>query len=198
MMMKKFLLLTLFFGSISVIMSSCSKDDDKNEPIVAVTNTILTDASFMGSYDYFSFEQNKQVDRSEAGTTNWDFGMLFINMVVNSGSRGPGNAGVQILTTAFDELSEAPETGYVAEGSASEPAVKTEDWGVYNPVQRSFTPIAGKVFVFRTAKGNYAKMEMLKAEPTNDNGEVVVPPTVPTKIKYTFRYAYQPNGSRKF
>lgn len=191
-----FFILTLsLFG---YIMTSCSKDEDKNEPLAAVTNSILTDASFMGSYDYFSFEQNKQLDRSQANTTNWDFGLLFINMVVNSGTRGPGNAGVQILTAAFDEVTEAPESGYITEGSASEPSIKTEEWGVYNPVQRTFTPIAGKIFVFRTVNGKYAKMEMLKAEPTNDNGQVVTPPEVPTKIKYTFRYVYQPDGSRKF
>ena len=197
-MMKKFFTMSFAIITVGLMMSSCSKDDNTNEPIVAVTNTILTDASFMGGFDYFSFEQDKQVERSEASTTNWDFGLLFINMKINSGVGGPGNAAVQILTTAFDDLTEAPETGYNTEISATEPAVKTEDWGVYNPVQRSFTPIAGKVFVFRTAKGNYAKMEMLKAEPTNDNGDVVTPPTIPTKIKYTFRYVYQPDGSRKF
>lgn len=197
-MLNKSFITILTLSLFGFTMNSCSKDKDTNEPLEAVTASILTDASFMGSYDYFSFEQNKQLDRSEANSTNWDFGLLFINMIINNGTRGPGKAGVQILNAAFDEVTEAPESGYITEDSASEPSIKTEEWGVYNPVQRTFTPIAGKIFVFITAKGKYAKMEMLKAEPTNDNGQVVTPPEVPTKIKYTFRYVYQPDGSRKF
>jgi hypothetical protein len=52
--------------------------------------------------------------------------------------------------------------------------------------------------VFRTATNKYAKLEVLSADPADDNGNLVVPPTRPTKIKYRIRFAYQPDGTKKF
>jgi len=39
--------------------------------------------------------------------------------------------------------------------------LKTEAGYDYNPTTHSFVPKAGKVFIFRTADGHYAKMELL-------------------------------------
>jgi hypothetical protein len=39
---------------------------------------------------------------------------------------------------------------------------------------------------------------MLTADPTDDNGNAVIPPTRPTKIKYKLRKAVQLDGTRNF
>ena len=69
---------------------------------------------------------------------------------------------------------------------------KTDPWYDYNLTTHSFVPKAGKVFLFRTADGHYAKMELL-----NVGYEPFVGP-VPVRLIYTFRYTYQPNNSNTF
>lgn len=194
MILKNFLYLSLFFV-LGFGMSSCEKE---YVPTVAKTTDILTDVNPQtGNFTYFSFKNGAVVANSEAQTTNWDFGIKFTTFNVNSGISGPGDAGVLIQTGVFDEILEAPETGYL-EDQTGNLAIKDAEWYDYNPVNHTFAPKAGKVFIFRTADGKYAKMELLSAIPTDSNGNTVTPPTFPTKIKYTLRYAYQSDGSRKF
>jgi hypothetical protein len=180
--------------------TACSKDEKDSEPIDATETSIFVSSNFMnpGPPVLFSFETGATVESSEFATTNWDFGMVLISILVNGGPAAVGDAGVQILNGVFDEILEAPEDGYLQDQSPANPAIATEEWGVYNPQARSFSPIAGKVFVFRTAKGNYAKMEFTKVDPVDDNGNVVVPPVVPTQFKYSLRYVHQADGSRSF
>jgi hypothetical protein len=62
------------------------------------------------------------------------------------------------------------------------------------------TPAAGRVLVIRTATGKFAKIEILNyykggvtPDATASNADKL------TKQRYyTFRYAYQPNGSKTF
>jgi hypothetical protein len=180
--------------------SSCSKDDDASTPIDATETDIFVSSNFMnpGPPVLFSFETGATVASTAFPTTNWDFGMVLISILVNGGPTAVGDAGVQILDGVFDEILEAPEEGYKQDESPLSPAIATEEWGVYNPQARSFTPIAGKVFVFKTAKGNFAKMEFTKVDPVDDNGNVVIPPVVPTQFKYSLRYVHQADGSRSF
>jgi hypothetical protein len=195
MMKTNFFFLTLLF-TIGLSISSCTKEKDP-EPIEAITVELSAAASPFGPYALFSFEKGGSVSASEMPTSNWDLGMRLTTMIVNSGSSGTGDAGVIIQNGIFDKISEAPESGYLTD-EVGNLAVKDAAWYDYNPVTHTFAPKAGVVFIFRTAKGNYAKMEVIKADPTDDQGNIVVPPTVPTKIRYTLRYVYQEDGSRKF
>ena len=189
-----FLLLTATF----LLSAGCKKEVDK-VPLAAVTGTYLVNGANEGNFGLFSFEQNALADNGVDSISNkWDFGLRFATMITNSGISGPGNAGAIVQTAVFDDVTEAPESGYRTDLAVGDLAVKDSDWYDYNPVTRSFSPRAGQVIIMRTGSGKYAKMEVLKAEPTDDNGEIVVPPTRPTKIKYTIRYVYQPNGTREF
>lgn len=149
-----------------------------------------------GNHNFFSFALKSELPLSDSLTTKWDFAMRFEKIIVNSGISGPGQAGVQIINQPFDLVNEAPQNGYKYDTTASQLAVKGADWYIYNSATRTFSPIAGRTFVFRTATNKYAKLEILTAEPTDDNGNPVIPPTRPTKIKYKIRFAYQPDGSR--
>jgi hypothetical protein len=190
--LSSLLLLALILGS-----TSCNKDDDDNQPLEAVTLDLLVDSKVDGDFSLFSFEQGEVVSGAELPTNNWDFGLRLTTFITNGGVSGPGQGGALVLNGVFDEITEAPAEGYRVDAQG-DLAITDGSWYDYNPVTRAFAPKAGVVFVFRTAKGNYAKMELIKADPTDDNGTVVTPPTVPTKIKYTLRYVYQGNGSRNF
>lgn len=195
-MMKTNFFFLIALLALGLSLNSCTKDEDP-EPLEALTIELSAAASPFGPYSLFSFEKGGSVSAAEMSTVNWDLGMRLTTMILNSGSSGTGEAGVIIKNGIFNEILEAPESGYLTDEEGNL-AVKDADWYDYNPVAHTFAPKAGKVFIFRTAKGNYAKMEVIKADPTDDEGNIVVPPTVPTKIRYTIRYVYQEDGSRSF
>jgi len=71
---------------------------------------------------------------------------------------------------------------------------------VYSPVSMLITPIPGRVLVFKTAKGKYAKVEI-----QNYYKGGVTPAATATdaeKLKnqryYSFRFAYQSDGTMNF
>lgn len=194
-MFKSIILKTFIVVSVFTMLA-CDKAEELVQPLNTVNKEILVSASDQGAFTLFSFETGTIINNSLLQTTDWDFGLKLITFTVNSGVSGPGNAGVIIQDGVLDNVKNAPTTGYKTDAQGSL-AIKDE-WYDYNSTTRSFTPKAGKVFIFKTAKGKYAKMEILKGDPTDDNGTVVVPPARPTKIKYTLRYVYQPNGTLVF
>jgi hypothetical protein len=187
--------LSILAAAVFLFMS-CKKDKTPLAAVASQIDFLVNGNPTGGSYNFFSFSEGKQISVSDSATNKWDFAMRFETMIVNSGVSGPGEAGVQVISTPFDQILEAPESGYKFDTTASKKAVKGTDWYSYNPQTRVFSPIAGRTFVFRTAHGKYAKMEILSALPADDNGNLVVPPTRPTKIKYKIRIAYQWDGSR--
>jgi len=152
----------------------------------------------MGDKKLFSFKSGAEVPATDSASHKWDFSMRFEKVFVNSHASGPGNAGVQILNMPFEDVKMAPEAGYAYDTSGSQLAIKGSDWYIYNPTDHSFSPKAGKTFVFRTADDKYAKMEMIQAQPVDADGNLVTPPTLPTQIKYELRYTYQPDGTKNF
>lgn len=187
-------------SAMALFAASCDKGDDPvNVPTSTKTAYITTKvAPVPGQKVGFNFATDAEVKTIDSAATNWDFSMAFTTMRINSNASGVGNAGVQILDIPYSTITSAPETGYAYDTTATKLAVKGSAWYTYNPTTHSFAPIAGKTFVFKTANGKYAKMEVLEALPVDDSGNVVTPPTVPTQIKYKFNYNYQPNGTRNF
>ncbi len=184
---------------LAVLFVSCKKEDTPPTPVVVNTKDFLVNGSATGgNYNFFKFETSSELPSSDSATNKWDFAMRFETFIVNSNASGPGTAAVQVLNQPFDAVAVAPATGYRFDTTSSQKAIKGADWYTYNPTTRSFSPIAGKTFVFRTATGKYAKLEVLTADPTDDAGNLVTPPTRPTKIKYRIRVAYQANGSTTF
>lgn len=181
---------TMFFAA-------CNDDDQPQIPLDAITTSILVNATNEGNFTFFSFDKGATVPVTDSASNRWDFGLRFTTFLFNSGSSGPGTAGVQVITGAFNDIREAPESGYKTDAPGNL-AVKDDDWFIYNSATRTFSPKAGQVFLIKTAQNKYAKMEILQADPTDNNGNLVTPPNRPTKIKYTFRYVYQPSGARSF
>jgi HmuY protein len=195
--MKLFKFLVVF--GLFIGFTSCEKDPLTQPKIDATTTELLVSANPAGTeFTLFSFADGKTILGTDKQSDKWDIGLKDITFAVNSGLSGPGKGGAIIVTDVFDNVLEAPETGYKIDNSASDLAISGTAWYDYNSTTRAFTPKAGVVFIIKTAKGNFAKMEVVKADPADDAGKIVVPPTRPTKYKYTIRYVYQPNGKRFF
>jgi len=189
----------IFAVLMIVVFASCKKDKTNPTPSKVDTKDFLVNGNPAGgNYNFFSFENATEVTQVDSASTKWDFAIRFETFIVNSNASGPGNAGVQIFNQPFEAITTAPSTSYRYDTTVSQKAIKGGDWYTYNPTTRSFSPIAGKTFVFRTATGKYAKLEMISADPADDLGNPVVPPTRPTKIKYKIRVAYQGDGSQAF
>lgn len=185
--------------ALAVSLVACDKKDTPPAPAVVSTRDFLVNGSPSGgNYNFFRLENSSEIPFADSNTVRWDFAMRFETFIVNSNASGPGQAGVQVINQPFDAVTTAPETGYRYDTSAAQKAIKGSDWYTYNAATRTFAPIAGKTFVFRTATGQYAKLEILSADPADDFGNLVTPPTRPTKIKYRIRSAYQGNGTRQF
>jgi hypothetical protein len=195
--MKKFNQILVIILSLSLF-AGCEKE---KQPIPAKVNSLtflVNGSATTGSHNFFSFAKGAEVSVADSTSVGWDFAMRFEAFLINNTSSGPGNAGVLILSQPFDSVLTAPLSGYKTDTSLAQRAIKPADWYVYNSVTRTFAPIAGRTFVFRTAQSRYAKMEILTADPSDNNGNPVVPPTRPTRIKYSIRIAYQPDGSGNF
>ncbi len=185
----------IIFGSVllTLIFAACTKKDNTVVlPTTVKTKNITVNFSPTSTFTFFSFRDTTIVANSDSATAKWDFGLRLTTFLVNSYASGPGNAAVILQDGIYDNVTEAPAAGYAYDTTSSQKAIKDGSWYDYNPTTHSFVPKAGKVFIFRTADGHYAKMELLGVSYEPFAGPV------PVRLIYNFRYTYQPNNSNKF
>ena len=199
-------ILSLSVLAASVFLSSCGEDDPKPELVATVISNLPADPATgfdpttgqplgtTGKYKFFSFSAGNVVANTDSATNKWDLGFRGTTIIVNSGVSGPGSAAAQVYTGIFAELDTAPDAGYNVDGATR--AIPTGSGnGWYNATTTQptiITPIAGRFIVLKTAEGKFAKMEILsyyKDAPATPAG------TEPARY-YTFRYIYQPDGSK--
>ncbi len=211
--LKPFLLLLI----LSSILFSCTKEETTIEfPVTAITvsnlpaDTVLginavTGMPFSaGKYTFYSLERNAIVPNADSASTKWDLAFAGTKILINGGTSGTGLGGAFIYTGLFDNVKtisndsvfktdNAPASFAVTYGSG-------KGWYVYDQLTSLVTPLAGRVLVIRTASGKYAKLEIINYY----KGGVTLPITASDNDKlskqryYTFRYTYQPNGSKTF
>ncbi|MEO9210527.1 MAG: HmuY family protein [Ginsengibacter sp.] len=188
----------LIFG-----ISSCKKDTPATPPTPAVYSTADLSVPFnpSSSFVFFSFKNGAVVASTDSATTKWDIGVRYVDIILNSHSSGPGNAGVitqmvNISTnTTFDSLKEAPTTGYAYDTTSTSRAINTDlnaGWYNYDRNTHAFSSKADRFFIIRTADNHYVKMEILSVGYAPFTG-----PT-PVTLDYKIRYAYQPNNATNF
>lgn len=158
------------------------------------------------NFTFFSLTDGEIVDKADSASTRWDIALAGTTILVNGGTSGPGEGTAQVVNGTFEDLSEAPETGYLSD-QGSELAIPTgsgNGWYNYtggdNP-PAAILPIPGRIIVLQTADGNYAKMEILsyyEGNPDTSTEEFANFQTRPAGRHYTFQYVVQPNGSRNF
>ncbi|QSS96085.1 HmuY family protein [Psychroflexus sp. ALD_RP9] len=193
--------LALSFG-----LFSCS-DDDGLVPVAAVETETISNLHAPqtggqgqpvgGNFTKFDFSSGT-VTNSE---TDWDIAFRGTTIAINGGEatgtndepERNANAGAAIVDGTFESVTSAAELSFSQDSSTgfAIPTGSDNGWYNYNFMTNIVAPIPGKILVFRTAEGNYAKVEILSyykdapAEPDPFEDE--------TRY-YTFNYVYNPNG----
>ena len=138
--------------------------------------------------------------RPQASDTEWDIAFRGTSIIINGGTslgtndepERTGNAGAYIADGTFASITEVDTSllGQDSEAGYAIPSGSGNGWYIYNPQAFLITPIAGKVLVFRTRDGKYAKVEILSYyENAPDNPDAMTD----ASRYFTFNYIYQPN-----
>ena len=157
-----------------------------------------------GKYTFYSLERNAIVPNTDSASTQWDLAFAGSKILTNGGTSGKGLGGAFIYTGLFNDVKTISNDSVFktdnAPGSFAVTFGSGKGWYVYDQLTSLVTPLAGRVLVIRTASGKYAKVEIINYY----KGGVTLPTTASESDKlskqryYTFRYAYQPNGSKTF
>jgi hypothetical protein len=199
----KILSLTALF----ICLLSCNENDENTEIInveyETITNLHAAQQGGQGSGQDISGEFTKfdfSTGQTTTSGTEWDIAFRATTIIVNGGvSLGTvdepdrtGNAGAYIIDGTFASVEEV-NTSLITQDSDSGYAIPTgsgNGWYLYNSQTNIITPIVGKILIFQTRNGRYAKVEILsyyKDVPENPDS------TIDLSRYYTFNYTYQPN-----
>ena len=122
--MTKHIIFSLLAGL--VLLASCSDGADNSASGQAVgksgeMNVTANDAV----WTYYSIEQNKVMGTSVFGDstadsqwkqrTDWDIAICGDLIRTNSGTSGTGNGGLQVMPQGYNELENAPQSGYITD-----------------------------------------------------------------------------------
>ena len=187
-------------------LSACSEDDDPavvqpDLEVQEIKDINTNKAENDGHFVFFNLADGKVVPFTDSASTKWDIAFSNTSIILNGGLNGPGNAAGQLIDGIFGELTEAPESGY-KEDAEGEPGI-SKDWYHYTAMEEpmhAILPVAGKILVIKTAGGKYAKIEIIsyyKGNPDTSTQEFADYINRVPSGYYTFRYVYQPDGSRK-
>ncbi|MEM8600239.1 MAG: HmuY family protein [Bacteroidota bacterium] len=145
---------------------------------------------------------DQAVRAADSSSVAWDIGFNSTTIIINGGVSGPGQGTAQIVESLFDEVTEAPTAGYVADGSNADCDAglavcpgSDNGWYNYNFMTNIVAPLPGRVIVMTTGEGNYAKIRILNYY--QGNPADIDPFSDPSRY-YTFEYIVQPDGSRDF
>ena len=214
--MKKAIWKSLVVVMTSVFLFSCSKSTTTVvAPLSATTVKDLPADTIVGitpqgqpfgtgKFTFYSLEKNTIITNSDSATTKWDLAFNGTKILTNSGNSGSGLGGAFIQIGLFEELKTiSSDSVFKTDNGPSSYAVtfgSGRGWYTYDPIKNLVTPLAGRVLVIRTASGKYAKVEIIAYY----KGGATLAATAPDAEKiskqryYTFRYIFQPNGTRNF
>lgn len=202
---------------LSIALVACTKDEETIVvPVSAITVKDLAADTVTGlgldgrpksagTTTYYSLVDNKVVASTDAASTKWDIAFSSTKILINGGTSGPGIGGAFVYVGLFDALKTIPADSNFATDNANAaafaiPLGSGKAWYTYDGLTTLVSPIAGRVLVIRTATGKFAKIEIISYY----KGGVTLPASASVNDKlfkqryYTFRYAYQPNGSKTF
>ena len=208
------------FAVIAVSLLSCSNNDPSPVALIPVTYKnlnadyapiVLTPAGSetrpkqTNRFTFFSFLTGTLVNRTDSATSKWDVAFRGTTIIVNGGKNRKGNASVQLVDGAFEDLATAPIDGYNTDNQVDDRkpvptsyAIQDQSgkgWYTVDPLTRLIAPIPEKIIVVRTSDGRYAKMQILSYY---QNAPATVNSLTDLDRYYTFRYIYQPGNSNSF
>lgn len=167
------------------------------DPTTGVNPTTGQPLGTTGKYTLYNLRDNKTVANTDSASNKWDIGFRGTSIIINGGAIRSGQGGAYVYTGTFEELTTVPTSATFAQDQSASvlaiPAVSGSGWYNYNSSTNIVTPIPGRVLVIKTGDGKYAKVEILSYY---ENAPAT--PTATSRSRfYTFRYAYQPDGSTK-
>jgi hypothetical protein len=198
-----------------VLFQSCTKEETSS-PRVTLIEKIVKDIpadtvvglvngrpTGVNKYTLYSFENNAIVPNSDSNSTKWDIGFKDTKIIVNGGTSGPGQGGAFVYVGTFNDLTSVPADSTFKVDATPNFAITAANnlgWYFYNAPVNLVTALPGRVLVFRTATGRYAKVEILNYY----KGGTTPAATDPDAVKiynqryYTFKYSYQADGTTNF
>ena len=109
-----------------VLLASCSDgaDNSASGQTVGKSGEMNVTAND-GVWTYYSIEQNQVMGTSVFGDstadsqwkqrTDWDIAICGDLIRTNSGTSGTGNGGLQVVPQGYNELKNAPQSGYITD-----------------------------------------------------------------------------------
>lgn len=204
---------------LAITFNSCS-DDDAPQLLAVKSEQVLNlfapqiggtgQGPISGDFTKFNFITGMQT----TSETEWDIAFRGTTIIVNGGeSTGAtdepernGNAAAYIVEDTFANVTQVDTSLLVQDSQASLAITPVSDMGWYNysgppnpnvPNSNLVTPISGRVLVFRTRDGRYAKMEIFSYYRDSPTTAELLNFTDAMKISearhYSFNYVYQPN-----
>ena len=194
----------LILSLVLITFHNCDDDDPVLLDTVSITVEDLhapqeggQGQPISGLFAKFDFESGLQTESD----SEWDVAFRGTTIIVNGGTSlgsadepgRTGDAGVYIFNGTMAEMT-AVETSLIIQDSADGYAITSgsgNGWYTYAGAPTYLiSPTPGKILVFRTRDGKYAKMEILSyylGAPENPDAF-----SDPSRY-YTFNYVYQPN-----
>ena len=191
--------------------SSCSSDDDNGPQHLALESEQVNNLYAPLTNDFgqppagpfikFDFSTG-MITTSE---TEWDIAFRSTAIIVNGGvSQGltdeperNGGAAAYITENTFDEVIEVNPNLFVQDSETSRaiPTGSGNGWYNYDGTNQAaprITPIPGRILVFKTRDGRYAKIDILNYY--KDNPSEITDEIAQNDFRYyTFNYSFQPN-----
>jgi hypothetical protein len=214
--MKKTIVKSVVVLFSMVAFIACSKSDSSSVVTVAATTVkdlpadTVSGLSAQGTpinynrYTFYSLEKNTIVPNTDSASTKWDVAFAGTKILINGGTSGTGLGGAFIFKGLYDSLKTIPaDSTFSIDAAPASYAItygSGKGWYTYDGMNNLITPLAGRVLVIRTASGKYAKMEIL----CYYKGGVTLATTASDTEKltkqrfYTFKFSYQPNGTKTF
>ncbi|BAO74677.1 HmuY family protein [Winogradskyella sp. PG-2] len=195
---KTLTLLALFIG-----FASCSSDDDNGPSRIDLESVTIENLSapqtggqgqpIGGEFTRFDFSTGMQT----TSATDWDIAFRGTTIAINGGAQTGtadepernGNAGAVIVDGTLANVTSVDGLTFAQDGTEGFAITTGSDngWYNYNFMTNLITKIPGKVLVFRTRDGRYAKVEIISYYLDQD-------PSNPANGRYyTFDYVYNPN-----
>ncbi len=186
---------------------SCSNDDDATPLLEVETETVANlhapqsggqGQPVSGAFTRFDFETGAET----TSETDWDVAFRGTTIIVNGGeSQGTtdepertGDAAVYIADGTMSTVTDV-DASLFTQDSASGFAIATgsgNGWYNYTGApSHLINPIPGKILVFRTTAGLYAKVEIISYY---ENAPAEPDAFSDATPYYTFNYVYQPNA----
>ena len=192
---------------LSLVLITFHNCDDDDPVLLDTVSTTVEDLHapqeggqgqpISGLFAKFDFESGLQTESD----SEWDVAFRGTSIIVNGGTslgsadepERTGDAGAYIFDGTMADMT-AVEISLISQDSSEGYAIASgsgNGWYTYaGPPTHLINPTPGKILVFRTRDGKYAKMEILSyylGAPENPDAF-----SDPSRY-YTFNYVYQPN-----